>query len=199
LDFLVLFGCNQMSDMTTRNNLLKVLAGGVLLLCSNATPTLAGTSTNNLSITAAVAQACVVSATSTLAFGTYDPVVANASTALPGTGSVSVKCTKGSSGITIDLDGGSFVSGSQRRLRGATVTTEFLNYSVVQPATTTPWTSCAGSTVWGSTVGGSVYTPAGVTWSASAAQAFTVCGSIAAGQNVQAQSYADTVTVTVNF
>ena len=69
-----------------------------------------------------------------------------------------------------------------------------------QPATTTPWTSCAGSTVWGSTVGGSVYTPSGVTWSAAAAQAFTVCGSVPAAQDVSVDgSYTDTVIVTVNF
>jgi len=159
----------------------------------------AGSNTGSLSVTASVAQTCVVSATSTLAFGAYDPVVANAATALAGTGSVSTKCTKGSSGITVDLDGGSHASGNQRRMQGATVTTDFLNYSVTQPAATSPWTSCAGSTVWGSTVGGSVYTPAGVTWSASAAQAFTVCGSVPAAQNVSAQAYSDTVTVTVNF
>lgn len=158
-----------------------------------------GSNTGSLSITASVAQTCLVSATSTLAFGTYDPVVTNASTALTGTGSVSIKCTKGSSGITLDLDAGAHASGNQRRLQGATVTTEFLNYGITQPATASPWTSCAGSTVWGSTVGGSLYTPTGVTWSASAAQAFTVCGSIPGGQNISAQSYTDTVTVTVNF
>lgn len=159
----------------------------------------AGSNTGSLSVTASIAQTCSVSATSTLAFGTYDPVITNAATALTGTGSVSIKCTKGSSGITIDLDAGAHASGVQRRMQGGTVTTDFLNYGVTQPATTSPWTSCAGSTVWGSTVGGSVYTPTGVTWSALAAQAFTVCGSVPAAQNVSAQSYTDTVVVTVNF
>ena len=170
-----------------------------LLLCGTCGLALAGSSTGSLSVTATVAQTCSVSATSTLAFGAYDPVVANAASALAGTGSVSIKCTKGSSGITIDLDAGAHASGTQRRLQGATVTTDFLNYGITQPATTSPWTSCAGSTVWGSTVGGSVYTPSGVTWSAAAAQAFTVCGSVPAAQNISAQSYSDTVTVTVNF
>ena len=177
----------------TKGLLTALLLGGTCGLA------LAGSSTGSLSITATVAQTCSVSATSTLAFGAYDPVVANASSALTGTGSVSIKCTKGSSGITIDLDAGAHVSGTQRRLQGATVTTDFLNYGITQPATTSPWTSCAGSTVWGSTVGGSVYTPSGVTWSAAAAQAFTVCGSVPAAQNISAQSYSDTVTVTVNF
>src|SRR5204862_420960 len=171
-----------------------------LLLWGTCGLALAGSNTGSLSVTATVAQTCSVSATSTLAFGAYDPLVANASSALAGTGSVSIKCTKGSSGITIDLDAGAHVSGTQRRLQGATVTTDFLNYGITQPATTSPWTSCAGSTVWGSTVGGSVYTPSGVTWSAAAAQAFTVCGSVPAAQDVSVDgSYTDTVIVTVNF
>ena len=184
-------------EKTTKGALKGVLIA--LLLCSTSGLALAGSSIGSLSITATVAQTCSVSATSTLAFGAYDPVVANAASALTGTGSVSIKCTKGSSGITIDLDAGAHASGTQRRLQGATVTTDFLNYSITQPATASPWTSCAGSTVWGSTVGGSVYTPSGVTWSAAAAQAFTVCGSVPAAQNISAQSYSDTVTVTVNF
>jgi spore coat protein U-like protein len=169
------------------------------VLVSTAGGVNAGSSTASLSISASVPQACVVAATSTLAFGSYDPVVTNVSSALSGTGSVSIRCSKGSSAITIDLDAGAFASGSQRRMQGAIVTTDFLNYSITQPAPTSPWTSCAGSTVWGSLVGGSVFTPSGVTWSASSPQTFTVCGSIGGGQNVSAQSYADTITVTVNF
>src|SRR5207247_843332 len=47
---------------------------------------------------------------------------------------------------------------------------------------------------------GSVYTPRGVTWSAAAAKAFTVCGSVPAAQDVSVDgSYTDTVIVTVNF
>ncbi len=159
----------------------------------------AGTNTGSLSVTASVAQTCVVSTTSTLAFGAYDPVVANASTALTGTGSVSIKCTKGSTGITIDMSAGANASGNQRRMIGATTPTDLLNYSITQPATASPYNCAGGTTVWGSTVGGSVYTPTGVTWSASSAQAFSVCGSVPAAQNVSAQSYSDTVTVTVNF
>src|SRR5436853_7348740 len=93
-----------------------------LLLCGTSGLALAGSNTGSLSITATVAQTCSVSATSTLAFGAYDPVVANAASALTGTGSVSIKCTKGSTGITIDLDAGVHASGTQRRLHGGTVT-----------------------------------------------------------------------------
>jgi len=175
---------------------LASLVGSAMVACSIGSGAWAGFNTGSLSVTSSVAKTCSVSTTSALAFGAYDPTAAGA---LPGTGSVSIKCTKGSSAITVDLGAGSHASGSQRRMLGGT-SGDFLNYNVTQPATTTPWTSCAGSTVWGSTVGGSVYTPSGVTWSAAAAQAFTVCGSVPAAQDVSADgSYTDTVIVTVNF
>src|SRR5438132_13064719 len=93
-----------------------------LLLWGSCGLALAGSNTGSLSITATVAQTCSVSATSTLAFGAYDPVVANASSALAGTGSVSIKCTKGSSAITIELDAGTHDWGTQRRILGVNVT-----------------------------------------------------------------------------
>ena len=174
------------------------LVGAAVMACCIGTGTWAGASTGSLSVTSSVAQTCTVSSASTLGFGAYDPVVANAASALAGTGSVSLKCTKASSLITIDLDAGGRVSTNQRRMVGAS-SGDFLNYNITQPATAAPWTSCAGNTTWGSTVGGSVYTPSGVTWSSLVAQAFTVCGSIPAAQNVPADAYSDTVTVTVNF
>ena len=175
---------------------LASLVGSAMVACSIGSGAWAGTNTGSLSVTSSVAKTCSVSTTSALAFGAYDPTAAGA---LPGTGSVSIKCTKGSSAITIDLDAGLHASGSQRKMLGGT-SSDLLNYNVTQPETTTPWTSCAGSTVWGSTVGGSVYTPSGVTWSAAAAQAFTVCGSVPAAQDVSVDgSYTDTVIVTVNF
>jgi len=173
------------------------LVGAAVMASCLGTGTWADTKTGSLSVTSSVAQACAVSSSSTLGFGAYDPIGANAASARTGTGSVSITCTKDSSAITIDLNAGGNALGNQRRMAGAG--SDFLNYNITQPETTTPWTSCAGSTTWGSTVGGSVYTPGGVTWSSSAAQAFTVCGSVPAAQNVSAGTYSDTVTVTVNF
>jgi spore coat protein U-like protein len=157
------------------------------------------TSTGSLSVASSVASSCVVSATSTLNFGAYDPVGANASTALPGTGSVSIKCTKGSSAVTIDLGAGANAVSTQRKMLGVT-NAGTLNYSIVQPEVTTPYSDCSGSTVWGSTVGGSVYTPTVAAWSATAASVFSVCGSVPAGQDVSVDtSYQDTIVVTVSF
>src|SRR3989449_10848895 len=117
---------------------MENLTKGLLIalsLCATCGLALAGSSTGSLSITATVAQTCSVSATSTLAFGAYDPVVANAASALTGTGSVSIKCTKGSSGITIDLDAGTHACGSQRRILGATGRSYLLNDGITRRAT----------------------------------------------------------------
>src|SRR3989475_10261839 len=111
-----------------------------LLLWGSCGLALAGSSTGSLSITATVAQTCSVSATSTLAFGAYDPVVASASSALTGTGSVSIKCTKGSSGITIDLDAGRHATGSQRKMHGGTSGAFLLYNGRTQRTARGPWT-----------------------------------------------------------
>src|SRR5437773_2266548 len=115
---------------------LASLVGSAMVACSIGS----GAWAADLSVTSSVAQSCIVSATSALAFGVYDPTAASA---LPGTGSVSLKCTKGSSAITIDLNAGAHASGAQRRMLGGT-SGDFLNYGITQPATTTPWTRCAG-------------------------------------------------------
>ena len=55
----------------------------------------AGTAQQNLSVTATIAANCSIS-TAAVAFGSYDPVMANASADLDGTGTVTVTCTNGS-------------------------------------------------------------------------------------------------------
>jgi len=81
---------------------------------------------------------CTIS-TVALAFGSYDPVVANASTNLDGTGTVVVACTKGST-ATIGLGLGSNVTGSTRRMRDGG--TNYLTYELYQDS--------GRATVWGS-------------------------------------------------
>ena len=53
-----------------------------------------------------------------MAFGTYDPLGANSGTGsdLDQTGSVGVTCTRGSTGITIELSDGGNHSGATRRM-----------------------------------------------------------------------------------
>ena len=69
-----------------------ILSLAVLSLIS--IPAFAGSATANLNVSASVAAVCTIS-TAPVAFGAYDPVVANAATDLNGTGTVTVACTKG--------------------------------------------------------------------------------------------------------
>ena len=154
---------------------------------------LAGSAQQNLAVSASVTANCTIS-TAAVAFGTYDPVSANASAALPGNGSVTVACTKGSApNITLDL--GSNASGSTRRMKAGT---EFLSYELYQPANTTPGTACAGTEtqVWGST-GSAIFTPTAP--GSKSARTYNVCGTVAGGQDVSVGTYNDTVVATVNF
>ena len=160
---------------------VALILGGVVL--GMAAPALAQTATSNLTVSATVAKNCSITTTA-VAFGSYDPIVANATTPLDGTGSVVVTCTKGS-GSRIDLGLGSNAAGSVRRMLGGTDT---LTYEL--------YTDTTRSTVWGAGAG------AGQTIATAPnknPRTFTVYGRVPAGQDVGAASYADTVVATINF
>ncbi|EIL87364.1 hypothetical protein UU9_16351 [Rhodanobacter fulvus Jip2] len=156
---------------------------------------IAGTDTDNLSVSATVTASCTVDSTTEVAFGTYDPVADNASTGIDLTtssGAIATTCTNGSS-ATITLgqgansDTGSTDTAPLRRMVGATNTDEYLSYSLCQDST-----ACA--TVWGNDAGtGQVVTGTG------ASDSVVVYGSAPKGQNVKADTYSDTVLVTVTF
>ena len=76
--------------------------GGGALACGQVW---AASSTGTLSVTATVAKNCTVSA-STLAFGSYDPIGANASSPLDGTSTATFTCTKNSTGVTVSANTG---------------------------------------------------------------------------------------------
>lgn len=144
----------------------------------------AGSATANLNVSASVAAVCTIN-TSPVAFGAYDPVVANAATALSGTGTVTVACTKGAS-ATVDLGVGNNLSGGSRRMAAGA---NYLNYALYQDGTHT--------TVWGSAMtGGSAETYNSTT---KAPTALTVYGSVPAGQDVAVGSYSDVVVATINY
>jgi len=80
--------------MKTRRFYVSAIAAGTLALA--ASPLFAASSPSvGLSITASVAAKCIVSSTSAVAFGAYDPVTTNSATGtdLDGAGSVGIKCT----------------------------------------------------------------------------------------------------------
>jgi spore coat protein U-like protein len=164
-----------------RSARVALVFGGLVL--GMAAPAMAQTATANLSVTATVAKNCSITTTA-VAFGSYDPIVANAATPLDGTGTVVVTCTKGA-GTRIDLGLGSNASGTTRRMTGGT---DFLTYELYQNTTRT--------TVWGS---GAAAGQTIAVAPSKAARTFTVYGRIPAGQDVAAASYNDTVVATINF
>ena len=149
-----------------------------------AAPVFAATASTNLSVSATVINNCLIT-TSALAFGSYDPVVANSAADLDGTGVVSVACTKGVA-PTIALGLGSNASGSTRRMTDGSG--HFLTYELYKET--------GRVTVWGAAGGALLSTSAAPSKDA---RDFTVYGRVTAGQDATAGSYTDTVVATVNF
>jgi spore coat protein U-like protein len=145
-----------------------------------ARPVHAATATSSLTVTATVAKVCVLTS-GTVAFGAYDPVGANAAVPLDQSGTFTVACTRGT-GYTIGLGLGNNVTGTTRRMSSGT---DFLSYELYLDA--------GHTTVWNAT-NLSSGTAASIT-----PVSLTVYGRVAAGQNVGAGSYTDTVVSTVNF
>jgi spore coat protein U-like protein len=149
-----------------------------------AAPVFAATASTNLGVSATVINNCLIT-TSALAFGSYDPVVANSAADLDGTGVVSVACTKGVS-PTIALGLGSNASGSTRRMGDGSG--HYLTYELFKES--------GHVTVWG-TAGGALLSPSAAP--SKDARDFTVYGRVTGGQDATAGSYTDTVVATVNF
>lgn len=152
-------------------------------------PIFAATSTANLGISATVIANCTIS-TTPVAFGNYDPVNLNATTPAgdkSATGTVVVACTKGATGLRIDLDNGVGLPAA-RRMQGPGA--DILNYDL--------YTDALHATRWG--------TGAGVGGGLSIADApskagrtFNVYGLLPGAQDIIAGVYGDTVIATINY
>lgn len=146
----------------------------------------AGSFPANLNVSAQVNANCTMT-TTPVDFGPYDPLSANASTALLATGSVSITCTKGTS-ATIDLSLGGNPNAGVRQMSDGT---KVLPYQLFQPVGAT----CPNTTEWGSGTASFAAGPA----PSKAQRTFNVCGRIAAGIDAEPGNYADVVNATVNF
>jgi spore coat protein U-like protein len=136
-----------------------------------------------MAVTATVSNNCTIS-TNPVAFGSYDPIVAQASASLDGAGSVVIACTKGAV-TTVALDAGANSSAGARRLAAGS---SYINYQL--------YSDSNRSTAWGSDAGSTVAPGAAPS---KAARTLTVYGRITGGQDVPAGSYTDTITATINF
>lgn len=134
----------------------------------------------NVTVSASVAANCVLTAGS-LAFGAYDPLVANDTTNLDQTGTFTIMCVKG---VTANVGlGDGLNTGRQMSAGGA----DRLDYELYKDAgRTTVWTE--------SGAGRLAYTAA-----TRSAATLTIYGRVAAGQDVAAGNYADTVVASAEF
>ena len=162
---------------TTATMLLGIIVLGFIDLSS------AGTTTGSLSVSATVSNNCQITNTPSIAFGNYNPLDTTPVDAL---GTISLACTKGAIAV-ISLDTGansSNATGTTRAMKDAA--TNYLSYEL--------YSNSGRTTVWGSSPG--VTEPAAPS---KAAVNYTVYGRIPAGQDQPANSYSDTVGITVNF
>lgn len=146
--------------------------------------TLADSATATIAVSATVRRNCTI-ATAPLAFGSYDPVVAHATTPLDASATVTIACTMGTPAM-IGLDGGSNAAATQRRLSNAS--SVYMNYEM--------FLDSGYATVWGNDVGNQL--DAGTSPS-KVPRDFTVYGRIPAGQDVPIGPFNDSVVATVNF
>ncbi len=159
---------------------VAVLALFVLL---SAAPAHAAERTATFAVTATVIANCTISATP-IAFGNYDPVLANLTTDLDATGTVTVRCSNGTS-ANIGLDPGSNADGTTRRMVSGG---EYLTYEI--------YSNSGRTTVWGNAAGSWVaHTPTGPPNQTT----YTTYGRVPQAQEVSPNTYSDTVTATVNY
>jgi len=180
--------------MQNRHIVQAAIAAAILLSTGAAS---AGSATSSFNVTATVAANCTIT-TTPVAFGTYDPVVSNAATALNANGTVSIACTKGAA-PNVTLDAGANASGATRRMKGAVATPDYLTYELYLPPTTVPGAACnyTSPTVWNTTGPANILTATAAP--SKTARSYNVCGSVPSAQDVAADSYTDTVVATVNF
>jgi spore coat protein U-like protein len=138
----------------------------------------------SLTVSANVTKNCTIS-TAPVSFGNYDPVAANATAPLDGTGSIIVTCTKGAV-AKVGLNPGSNSEGTTRRMLGGTAA--YLAYELYKDPSHT--------SIWGDTDTTGLDIPAAPNRNP---QTFPVYGRVAAAQDATVGSYTDTVVATVNF
>jgi spore coat protein U-like protein len=147
----------------------------------------ADTGTSIMNVSATVRHSCSID-TTPMAFGTYDGVVANASTALKATATIISTCTSGAAALITMNAGNSAGSGStdvpvRQMTAGAS---EYLVYQV--------YSDVSRKTIWGNS------DPTGVSFTGTGTpQTLTVYGSIPSAQLVPEGDYSDQIIVTITY
>ncbi len=147
----------------------------------------ADTGTSNMSVSATVRHACSID-TTPMAFGAYDGVVANASTALDAMATVISSCTSGAAAL-ITMNAGNTAGSSSDETPVRRMTSDAGDYLVYQV-----YSDVSRKTVWGNAV------PTGVALTGTGLpQTLTVYGSIQSAQMVPEGDYNDQIIVTITY
>ncbi len=178
------------------NKLIRIAVLVALATLPLSSVALAGTATSTFTVTANVTKNCTISAAN-IAFGPYDPIVANAVTPLTLPSTVTVACTKGAVatvGLNAGTNPGAGGCATTRAMSSGGGAPSYLCYEIYQPAPGAGNVS-ATTTVWGNVAASWwTYTSAG-----KAPFGLVDTGQIPAGQDVPALSYTDSVIATVTF
>ena len=186
-------------------SLIKGLATYTLIALTGAAAGTASAATavsGSMAISATVIDKCTIS-TGNMAFGNYDGQATNSATILTATATLSTACAKSLSTTQfIGLNGGTTVGGSMtaRKMRGTLSNGDLLSYSLNQPTNSTPGAVCKAvgtGTNWDDGTTARFLLPANTV--GLSIRSYTVCGEVAAGQNIQADAYTDSVIATINF
>lgn len=157
---------------------MRMLAAALITVIALPTTAYAGTATSTFKVQTDVVASCKLTPQD-INLGTYDPT---GEEALSGSGVVSVMCTKGTTPI-LSYNGAN--AQGQTQYMVGTSTSSKLSYNLYSDSSHT--TNLVGQNTTLQTSDGST------------AQTMAVYAKVAGGQNVPADSYVDTVTVTATF
>lgn len=156
-----------------------LLAGAALAVLAAARPAEA----QSITITANVPAVCRFTNSATIAFGSYDPIVANAAVDATQTGTITLRCTRGTN-FTVAIDNGANYTTTRRMAGPAGPPAQFLNYELYQDTGHTTRWGAGAEAVAGTSV-------------SMAPDVHTVYAMIPAAQDVAVGAYTDVVNVTV--
>lgn len=159
--------------------LTSKIAAAAIGLSAMAPSALAATATTNLTITATVADTCIVAAT-TVAFGSLSGATdTDEATA----GNISLSCTSNKTGVTVALGGGDNALGGQRRMDDGG--SNYVPYNLFSDAAHNNDVAINGNIFSGNVT-------------AAVPQSIDVYGQVPAG-SYAAGAYTDTVVITVTY
>ena len=166
--------------MFTVKKIVAMTAGAAALAigCGSAT------AASSLSVQSVVPNSCAISAITPVSEGNYDPITSNADKT--GTATFKLKCTKNLTGIKVALSPGQSGDASARYLQVGGTGDE-LPYSLTQDS--------AHMVNWGDTPASQYSAPTGTGLD----QTITIYYIIPGGQNIQAGTYTDTVSISATF